>query len=140
MKSHLAEYFSTIRRRKGIGLAQLARMIGYQNISKGSRRIDQFEKFGQIHEDLLAKLAAALEIDGHTVARLIEEDRQWTEPGDFNVPYLRVGRRRIYFILERGIPSVPTEPNRQNQKKSSPTLVASGFGAASRSPKQRPAS
>ena len=72
-------------------------MIGYQNVSKGTRRIDKFEKFGQIHEDLLAKLAAALEIDDHTVARLIEEDRQWTEPGDINVPYLRFGRRRDQF-------------------------------------------
>ena len=76
MKSHLAEYFSTIRRNKGITLAQLARMIGYQNVNKGYRRIDKFEKFGQVHEDLLAKLAAALEIDDQTVSRLIEEDRQ----------------------------------------------------------------
>jgi hypothetical protein len=76
MKSHLAEYFSTVRRNKGIGLAQLAKMIGYKNVSKGSRRIDQFERWSVIHEDLLRKLAAALDIDNQTVARLIEQDRQ----------------------------------------------------------------
>ncbi len=75
MKSNLAEYFSTIRRRQGIGLGQLARMVGYRNVGKGASRIDKFEKYGQIHEDLLIKLAAALGIDHQTVARLIEEDR-----------------------------------------------------------------
>lgn len=76
MKSHLAKYFAMIRRHQGIGLGQLARYCGYRNVSKGSRRIDQFEKLGQIHEDLLVKLAVALGIDDQTVAYLIEEDRR----------------------------------------------------------------
>lgn len=76
MKSHLAQYFSMVRRNQGISLAQLARYCGYRNVSKGSRRIDQFEKFGQIHEDLLVKLAAALGINQETIARLVEEDRR----------------------------------------------------------------
>ncbi len=76
MKSNLAEHFSKVRRRKDITLAQLARMMGYRNISKGCRRIDRFEKFGDICEELLVKLAVALTIDQQTVARLLDEDRQ----------------------------------------------------------------
>lgn len=76
MQSELARHFSTVRRNKGIGLPQLARMIGYRNLSKGCRRIDNFEKFGQVHEQLLPKLAAALGIDSEAVAHLIDEDRQ----------------------------------------------------------------
>ena len=76
MESALAHHFASVRRRKGLGLAQLARMVGYQNVSKGCRRIDNFEKFGLIHEQLLVKLAAALGIDHQTATRLIEEDRQ----------------------------------------------------------------
>ena len=76
MQSELSRYFSTIRRRKGIRLGELARMIGYKNVSKGASQIDKFEKWNNIHEDLLMKLAAALGIDGQTVAQLIEEDRE----------------------------------------------------------------
>ena len=111
-------------------------MIGYQNVSKGNRRIDNFEKFGQVHDELLAKLAAALEIDDHTVARLIEEDRQWKEPGDINTPYMRFGRRRVYFNLERGIPSVPTEPQQTEPEEVVTDFGGVRLGAASRLPKQ----
>ena len=84
MPSELARYFSTVRRSKGIGLGQLARLCGYRNVSKGASRLDRFEKRNEIHETLLAKLADVLGIDHETVARLIEQDRQqyvaaWTE-------------------------------------------------------------
>ncbi len=76
MQSELARHFSSVRRNKGIRLGQLARMVGYRNVSKGANRIDRFEQWSRIHEDLLLKLAAALGIDHQTVARLIEEDRR----------------------------------------------------------------
>jgi hypothetical protein len=87
MQSELARYFAIVRRRNGIRLGQLARMVGYKNVGKGANRIDRFEKRNHIHETLLMKLAAALGIDGDTVARLIEEDRQrylqeWTAWAD----------------------------------------------------------
>ncbi len=87
MESELARHFSTVRRTKGIRLGQLARLVSYQNISKGANRIDKFEKSGQIQGELLVKLAAALGIEQATVASLIEQDRQrylqeWTAWAD----------------------------------------------------------
>ena len=53
-------------------------MVGYSNIAKGIRRIETFEGCGDITNDLLVKLAAALEIDEETIGRLSEEDlREW---------------------------------------------------------------
>ena len=49
---------------------------GIDNVSKGASQIDRFEKWSEIHETLLMKLAAALGIDSQTVASLIETDRQ----------------------------------------------------------------
>ena len=73
MKSHLARHFSTIRRRKGIRLwPNLPGWSATRTSAKAADRIDKFEKCEPIHEDLLTKLAAALGIDGKTVARLIE--------------------------------------------------------------------
>ena len=76
MQSELARHFSSVRRNKGIRLGQLARMVGYRNVPKGANRIDRFEKWSRIHDNLLVKLADALGIDHQTVARLIAVDRR----------------------------------------------------------------
>ena len=78
MSSRLAEYFAMQRKEKRLTLRRLARLVGYTNISKGIRRIGDFEETGYIAEDLLAKLAMALEIEQATVNRLYYEDyREW---------------------------------------------------------------
>ena len=84
MQSELARYFSAVRRSQGIRLGQLARLCGYRSVSKGASRLDRFEKWNEIHENLLRKLADVLGIDQETVARLIAEDHRryvvaWTE-------------------------------------------------------------
>lgn len=91
MKSLLAEHFQQIRLQKGIRLGPLARLCGYKNLSKGSRRISTFTTSGEVHTELLVKLAAVLGIDSQTVARLIEQDRQrymqeWNEWADTPIP------------------------------------------------------
>jgi hypothetical protein len=53
-------------------------MLGYVNVSKGVRRIDTFERTGQCHPILFAKLTAALGIDEATRSRLEYEDyKEW---------------------------------------------------------------
>lgn len=97
MKSLLAEHFQQIRLQKGIRLGPLARLCGYKNVSKGARRIDNFEKGGKIHGTLLLKLFDVLGIDKGTVASLIEQDRQqylqeWNEWADTPIrPVLILG-------------------------------------------------
>jgi transcriptional regulator with XRE-family HTH domain len=69
-------YFRAQRIDRGLTLGQLARMVGYRNVSKGANRIARFERVGAISEPLLVHLAEALEIDLPTVEDLMEQDRQ----------------------------------------------------------------
>jgi transcriptional regulator with XRE-family HTH domain len=69
-------YFHARRIDRGLSLGQLARMVGYRNVSKGANRIARFERDGAINELLMLNLAEALEIDLPTVEDLMEQDRQ----------------------------------------------------------------
>lgn len=74
--NHLGRYFQDRRTEKCLKLGQLARLVGYRNISKGANRIARFEREGVVKEELLARLADALNIDLPTVEDLAEQDRQ----------------------------------------------------------------
>jgi transcriptional regulator with XRE-family HTH domain len=76
MQSKLAEHFRKTRLSKGLRVGHLARLVGYNNVSKGANRINKFEGGGDIQAQLLLKLADVLGIDRQTVDRLIEEDRR----------------------------------------------------------------
>lgn len=76
MINHLGKYFREQRVQQDLSLGQLARMVGYNNLSKGSNKIVRFEREGVITEELLARLADVLHIDFATVESLIEQDRQ----------------------------------------------------------------
>jgi transcriptional regulator with XRE-family HTH domain len=76
MADHLGTYFHERRQQRGLGLGQLARLVGYRNVSKGSNRIARLEREGAVAEDLLLRLAKALGIDLPTVEGLMEKDRQ----------------------------------------------------------------
>ncbi len=76
MESRLVEYFTKRRREKNLRLSETARRLGYKNINRGCNRLTEFEHEGRIRGDLLAKLAAVLDIDEATVQALLEEDRQ----------------------------------------------------------------
>jgi hypothetical protein len=73
--SHLGNFFHDQRVNQCLSLGQLARMVGYRNVSKGANRIVRFEREGTVTEDLLAALADALGIDLQTVKGLIDQDR-----------------------------------------------------------------
>ena len=55
-------------------------MVGYRNSAKGRNRIERFEQRGEIHTDLLRKLADELDIDKATIDALIEQDRRESHP------------------------------------------------------------
>lgn len=110
MRGQLVRYFRQRRREQGLGMSDLARKIGYANVTKGCNKIRQFEERGEIHADLLRKLADALGIEMGVVNRLIEEDRrecdrQWNEWADQPIaPHLLVpvnpGAVKLYFKSE----------------------------------------
>jgi hypothetical protein len=76
MATDLAIYFQAQRLARGLRLGQLARLLGYRNVTKRAHRIVRFEREGVINEPLLGHLAGVLRVDVHTVAQLIEQDRQ----------------------------------------------------------------
>ena len=60
--THMARHFQSRRVEMRPSLAQLARIVGYTNVCKGHRKIDLFERTGQCHPILFAKLMAALNV------------------------------------------------------------------------------
>lgn len=102
MRSRLANHFRSVRKERDLSLSQLALSAGYRNSAKGRNRIERFEQRGEIHADLLLKLAVVLGIDDATINVLIEQDRQefckaWNEWAD--VP-------TAPFIVIRLLPAV----------------------------------
>ena len=84
MKTKIADLIHRTRRAKGLRLSELASMVGYQNTARGAARLDRFEKYGCIREDLLLRVAVALgishtvELHGHTF-RLVKPEAE-SEP------------------------------------------------------------
>src|SRR5947209_5529855 len=77
MSRLLGQYIQQVRMEKGLSRGQLARLVGYENISKGANRIHQFETSGKTADhELLRKLAAVLEIDETTFVDLAKRDRR----------------------------------------------------------------
>jgi len=110
MQTHTGTYLAAARKAKHLTLGQLARRIGYQNLAKGSRRIQQLEREGRTVDGLLERLVSALDLDPAHVWSLVEQDRQawvaWaSEPVE---PELRVrlipaiwGRAKLPVGLSR---------------------------------------
>ena len=67
--SHLGNFFRDRRIEKGLSFGQLARLIGYKNVSGGSNRIQAIERGGKVRPDLLGKLAEALEVGTDEIRR-----------------------------------------------------------------------
>lgn len=71
MLTDLARHFRGARLAKGRSLDALARQTHYGRPKKTARRIARFERDGHISEELLARLADALDIDLPTVEELV---------------------------------------------------------------------
>jgi transcriptional regulator with XRE-family HTH domain len=77
MTNHLGGYFHEQREKRGLSLGQLARLLGYKNVSKGANKISRFEREGAVKEALLLHLAEALGIDPPTVEGLAKDRREY---------------------------------------------------------------
>jgi transcriptional regulator with XRE-family HTH domain len=72
--SNLSSLFRRRRVERGLTTAQLARLLGYRNVTKGCNRIRRFEDGGKVAPDLLAGLSEALEITPDEIRRSLGED------------------------------------------------------------------
>ena len=76
--SHLGDYFRNRRIAWKLTLSQVARLLGYENLSRGCNRIKAFETGGKAHPDFLRKLAKVLEVGPEEVRQRVAEDyRDW---------------------------------------------------------------
>ena len=72
--SHLGSFFRERRIEKGLAFGQLARLLGYKNVSGGCNRIQAFERGGKVRPDLLGKLAEVLEVSPDQIRQHAAED------------------------------------------------------------------
>src|SRR5690242_14922814 len=76
METHTGTYLAEQRKSRRLSREQLARRIGYQNLAKGARRLQDLEENGRTIENLLGQVVKALELDPQHVVGLVEQDRQ----------------------------------------------------------------
>jgi transcriptional regulator with XRE-family HTH domain len=76
--SHLGTFFRSRRVERGLTTGQLARLLGYRNLTRGCNRIQKFEAGGKVSPDMLARLSSALEVTPDEIRRSLSEDyREW---------------------------------------------------------------
>jgi transcriptional regulator with XRE-family HTH domain len=115
MATRLSQLFKQRRLAKGLRVSELARLCGYKNLSKGSRRINDFEDSGGIDERLFVKLANILGVDETTIARLAEQDqaeflRNWNEWADQPIkPHVIVRAIPGFLVSPKIPPGVTTQ-------------------------------
>jgi hypothetical protein len=113
--TNLGAFFSDERKRRGLTLGQLARLVGYRNLNKGARRIACLEHTGTAMPNLLLNVADVLGLDWMLVERLAEEDRQerlreWEAWVNEKVPMQLVVRILAAIYVSKGLPAEVTTP------------------------------
>ena len=79
MHSRLGAYVAEQRRVRKLTPQQLAALVGYRNVAKGGNRIVAVERGEQTDAALLARVAAALQLDLARVDALAQDDRSARE-------------------------------------------------------------
>ena len=74
MRSHLGKYVRCQRERQGLNRGQLARSLGYRNIAKGIRRIQDLEIQGACEARLWEKIQHILCLNSDEIERTAKED------------------------------------------------------------------
>jgi len=108
---HLAELLRWKREALGLRPVEVARRMGYKNLSKGSTRIYRWEREGIGSADLVLRLIRALEIDREEVLEAQHKDRaDWEAWADESVPMVLVERLIPGVYREQALPeTVRTE-------------------------------
>jgi len=75
MVKHTVKYLKEERLKQNLNTAELARLIGYKNVSKGMNRIIDLERESIIIPEVLGKIVYALNLDREYVNSLIKKDR-----------------------------------------------------------------
>jgi len=115
MENRVGAFLKAERLKLDLSLGQLARLVGYRNLSKGARRITALEQTGMGKVDLLLHVAEALNLDWLTVERLMEQDYQerlheWERWANEPVPMCLVVRLMAAVYVRKVLPEAVTTP------------------------------
>lgn len=115
MTNYMGEWVKGIRVGHGWPLAEVARRLGYKNVSKGCNKVLAVEREGVADCDFLQRLATALSISEGVVVYLTRQDRlaylrSWNEWADQPTPIHVVMRAVPGFMLGVPVPADATTP------------------------------
>ena len=97
MTKIIQNYFKQRRLAKGLNTSQLAKLIGYKNLNKGSRRINDFELGkGEFEKEYIDKIIEVLEIDREELEKVKEEHLEKAQ-ADFDEWYNQDVPNEFYF-------------------------------------------
>jgi transcriptional regulator with XRE-family HTH domain len=97
MSNYLGEHLKERREQLGLRRSEVARLLGYDNLNKGSRRVHDLEQGRWVSRDFLVRLMGVLRIEPRVVQELIDRDRQeylaaWEKWADEPIPMQAVVR------------------------------------------------
>lgn len=115
MSNHLGDYLRGKREELGLGRSEVARLLGYENLNKGSRRVHSVEEGRWISRDFLLRLMDLLQIEPQVVQDLIDRDRQeyvanWNRWADQPTPMHAAVRYIPGFFAGINLPDDLTTP------------------------------
>ncbi len=106
MSTHLSRFFRQRREVRKLSFGDVARLLGYKNVAKGSNKVIKFERDGNIRPDLFSKLAAVLEISAEDIRRCIQEDKaDWQRWSDEPIEPHLVARIMCAVYSTKRIPT-----------------------------------
>ncbi len=116
MTNYLGEWCWGIRGGHGWTLAEVARRLGYRNVSKACNKVLRLERDGVADDDFLLRLAAVLGISEGVVRYLTRQDRlaylkAWEEWADRPVPITVVMRAVPGFMVGVPVPADAATPD-----------------------------
>lgn len=115
MGTHLGDFLKARREERGWTLGDVARRLGYANVTKGARRLHLMEKGEAVFPDLLEKLVPLLGIDPAQVEELHAQDSReyvaaWERWADEPVPIQIVVRCIPGVFGNHAVPAELTTP------------------------------
>lgn len=115
MTNYLGEWFWGQRAERQWSLGDVARRLGYANVSKGANKVQRFERDGLVDDDFLVKLAALYGVSEGVVRYLSRQDRNeylraWREWVEQPTPISIAMRAVPGFIVGMPLPADVTTP------------------------------
>ncbi len=115
MSNHLGRCVRNRREELGLRRSQVARLLGYENVGKGSGRLHRVEEGRWISRDFLQRLMVVLQIEPQVVQELIDRDRReyveaWNKWADQPTPMTAAIRLIPGFIVGIDLPNGITSP------------------------------